>query len=150
MVKYTDVDAMLRDGIVKKLETPLPNCVEIMKREFVEYVVGECVTCNYPVFEMYSNPRKAMQGGFISAAFDNTFGLLVYLITGQIEMASLDLCINYHCPIYENDVLTVTTHIKSRGKRIIHQVGDAYDSKRQLIASGTSSIYLPRKERREE
>ncbi len=145
MTRYTDLDAMLRDGVVRQIDFPPPSCVEIMKREFVEYVVGESATCRYPVFEMYSNPRKAMQGGFISAAFDNTFGMLVYFVTQQIEMASLDLNIKYHRPIFENDVLTVKVRLKSQGNAIIHLDGDAYDEAKRLIASGTTSIYMMQK-----
>lgn len=145
MVRYTDLEALLRDGVVKKPETSPPNCVEIMKREFVEYVVGESATCRYPVLAMYSNPRKAMQGGFISAAFDNTFGMLVYFVTQQIEMASLDLNIKYHRPIFENDILTIKVRLKSRGNAIIHLDGDAYDEAGRLIASGNTSIYMMQK-----
>lgn len=61
MIVYTDLDKMLADGIME--ERPEPNCVKIMQREFVEYVVGKSVTCAFPVLELYSNPRKSMQGG---------------------------------------------------------------------------------------
>lgn len=143
MKRYTSLEALIADGII--IEDVSPNCVETMQREFVEYIVGESLTCNYPVLEMFSNPRKGMQGGFISAAFDNTFGILVYFVTGQMEMSTIDLCINFHRPIFVNDILTVTTHIKARGKTIVQLVGNAYDSKKQLIASGTTTIYLARK-----
>jgi uncharacterized protein (TIGR00369 family) len=140
VVKYTDFESMVKDGIMKVVDSP--NCVELMKREFIEYIVGESVTCAYPVLEIYSNPRKAMQGGFISAAFDNTFGALVYLETKKIEMATIDLSVNYHKPIFENDKLIVAVNIKSLGKTIIHLTGEAYNNEKNLIATATTNIMI--------
>lgn len=140
MTIYTDLEKMMADGIVG--ERTEPNCVTIMQREFVEYVVGKSVTYEFPVLEFYSNPRKSMQGGFIGAAFDNTFGTLVYLVTKRLNMATIDMKITYHKPIYENDRLVVTVHLKSLGKTIIHLVGEAFDSLGNLIASATTNFTL--------
>jgi uncharacterized protein (TIGR00369 family) len=140
MAKYTDYKSMITDGILKVVVNP--NCAEMMKQEFVEYVEGESLTYNYPVMEMYSNPRKSMQGGFISAAFDNTYGPFVVLVTGMISFTTLDLYVNYHKPIYEDDTLTVIASIKSQGKTIIHLVAEAFNKEKELIASSTSKIFL--------
>lgn len=118
------------------------NCVEIMKQEVIEYIEGESLTCTYPVQEIFSNPRNSMQGGFISAAFDNCFGSLVYFTTGTLNFATVDMDVNYHRPIYINDTLTITVYLKSLGKTIIHLIGEAFDSDKRLIASGTTNIYL--------
>jgi len=140
MTVYTDLELMLADGIME--ERPEPNCVKIMQREFIEYVVGKSVTCAFPVLDIYSNPRKSMQGGFIGAAFDNTFGTLVYLTTKSLSMATIDMNVTYHRPIYENDRLIVTVFLRSVGKTIIHLVGEAYDSAGNLIASGITNITI--------
>jgi Uncharacterized protein, possibly involved in aromatic compounds catabolism len=140
MTVYTDLEKMMVDGIVERRQEP--NCASIMQREFVEYVVGKSVTCVFPVLELYSNPRKSMQGGFIGAAFDNTFGTLVYLATKKINMATIDMNITFHKPIYENDRLSITVHIKSLGKTIIHLTGEAFDSLGNLIASANTNITL--------
>jgi acyl-coenzyme A thioesterase PaaI-like protein len=83
-----------------------------------------------------------MQGGFIAAAFDNAFGALVYLTTGQLDMASVDLHVNYQRPIFENDLLTVTVFQKSKGKTVVHASGEAYDQSGCLIATATTNIML--------
>ena len=144
MIRYTDLQSMIEAGIIEKNRSP-SNCVVLMEREFIEYVVGESATYAYPVLEIFSNPRKAMQGGFIAAAFDNTFGGLVYLATKHIEMATIDLSVNYHKPIFENDQLTITAYLKSPGKTIIHLIGEAFNSKKELIATATTNILLLRK-----
>ncbi len=137
---YTDMQALVADGFVK--EGDRAQCTQVMQQEIVEYVVGESLTCAYPVLEIYSNPRRAMQGGFIAAAFDNTFGALVYFTTKRLDMATIDMDINYHKPIYENDELSVKVEIKSLGKSIVHLLGEAYDSQKNLVATATTNIYL--------
>ncbi|HWP97859.1 MAG TPA: PaaI family thioesterase [Syntrophomonadaceae bacterium] len=141
MERYTDIEALRA-----RFPIPTANCKETMQPEFVEYVEGESLTYNYPVLEIYSNPRKSMQGGFIGAAFDNTFGGLVILSTGRYEIATVDLCVSYHCPIFENDVMMVRVNMKSLGKTIAYLTGEAFDSRGRLIASATTNIMLLEKE----
>ena len=140
MAKYTDYESLIADGILKVAVNP--SCSATMKQEFVEYVEGESLTCNYPVMEMYSNPRKSMQGGFIAAAFDNTYGPLVVLLSGGINFVNLDLSVNYHKPIYENDTLSVIASVKSKGKTILNLVAEAFNMEKELIASSTTKIFL--------
>ncbi len=140
MTKYTSLESMVAAGILQPLENP--NCVETMQREFIEYIPGASLVCAYPVLKIYSNPRKAMQGGFIAAAFDNTFGALVYLTTQKINMATIDMSINYHKPIFENDKLEVTVNLKSLGRTIVNLVGEAYDKEKNLIATATTNMIL--------
>ena len=118
------------------------NCRDTMQPQFVEYVEGESFTYNYPVLEMYLNPRRSMQGGFIAAAFDNAFGALVYLTTGQLEMASVDIHVNYQRPIFENDLLTVKVFLKAKGRNIVHVTGEAYDQSSVLIATASTNIMI--------
>lgn len=137
---YSDLQSLLADGLVR--EGSRPQCVLTMQPEFMEYVTGESITYAYPVLAMYANPRQTMQGGFMAAAFDNAFGALVSLITRSMDMASIDLEINYHRPILVGDKLIVKVFIKSLGKTIVHLVGEAHDSQQNLISSATSNIYL--------
>lgn len=140
MTVYTSLESMCAEGIVE--ERKEPNCVKVMQGEFLEYVVGKSVTCIYPALEIFSNPSKAMQGGFIGAAFDNTFGTLVFLATKKINMATIDMNVTYHKPIYENDRLTVTVYLRSLGRTLVHLVGESYDTEKNLIASATTTIIL--------
>jgi acyl-coenzyme A thioesterase PaaI-like protein len=141
MVKYNDLESMIKDGIIGK-DRAQPNCVTLMQQEFVEYVVGERLTHAYPVLDIFSNPRGGMQGGFISAAFDNTFGAMVVLLINHLEIVTVDLNVNFHKPIYLNDKLIVTAYIKSQGNTRIHLIGDAYDGNKNLIATATANFYI--------
>lgn len=47
------------------------------------------VTAVIPVIESYCNPAGSMQGGFISAAFDNAFGPLCVAATSATKLTTL-------------------------------------------------------------
>ncbi|MDD2619515.1 MAG: PaaI family thioesterase [Syntrophomonadaceae bacterium] len=142
MQRYTDFESLLAARKVNKSDIVPPNCVKTMESEFVEYLVGKSITYDYPALEIFSNPRKAMQGGFIAAAFDNTFGSLTFLLTGKMEMATIDLSVSYHKPIFENDILRTTAILQSKGKTIVSLRGEAFDRNNNLIATSTTNIIL--------
>ena len=140
MARFTSIEQM-----AQKYQFPAvkhPQCREVMQPEFVEYVEGESLTYKFPVLEMYANPRNSMQGGFIGAAFDNTFGGLVYLLTGRLEMASIDMYVNFHRPIFVGDHLYTKAVLKSKGRTVVHMLGESYDSKERLVATATTNIML--------
>jgi len=140
MTRYMSLESILDAGIVDKNFNP--TCVEVMKLKFVEYVVGESLTCTFPVLPMYSNPRRVMQGGFIAAAFDNTFGTLIYFATKRDLVATIDLDVNFQNPIYENDTLFIKVYLKKLGKTMVYLMGEAFDSKNTLIATSTTNVML--------
>jgi len=57
-----------------------PNCFNFMQGQIIEFS-GERMTIAFPVLESYLNPGGSMQGGFITAAFDNVFGPLCQAAT---------------------------------------------------------------------
>lgn len=131
-------------------ESPLQNrlkdianpCAQLMQPQFIEYVENESITYAFPVLDIYLNPWKCMQGGFISAAFDNAFGALAILATGKFEISSIDLNLNYHRPILADDTLRVKVYLKSTGRNIISLWGESFDSCDRLIATATSKIII--------
>ncbi len=118
------------------------NCVATMQPEYVSYKPGESVTFKFPILEMFLNPRRSMQGGFVGAAFDNVFGILVLLETKRKEMATIDLSVNYIKPIFVGDELYITTYIKSKGNTICSLYGEAKNKEGKLIATSTTNIML--------
>ncbi len=118
------------------------NCVVTMQPEHVSYTPGDCLTLKFPILDMFLNPRKSMQGGFVSAAFDNVFGILVLLETKRKEMATIDLSVNYIKPIFVGDELYITTYIKSKGNTVCSLYGEAKNKEGKLIATSTTNIML--------
>ncbi|MEQ8200323.1 MAG: PaaI family thioesterase [Syntrophomonadaceae bacterium] len=140
MAKYAD-----SESIGKKLVQPrvIPKCWHFMQPEFVEYVEGESLTLEFPVLEVYSNPRGTMQGGFMTAAFDNTFGALLQMETRRRDMASIDIHMNFQRPIFVGDILVVRAQVKTIGQTLAHLYGEGFDkSQGRLTATAVSNLML--------
>lgn len=127
----------------KILKTKHANCFEVMKPKIMEYVHKESLTIAFPVLEEYLNPDGRMQGGFITAAFDNTFGALCFYEVKDLALpATIDISTSYQRPIFMGDELIITVHIKSIGNTIVHMIGDARNREGKLVATSTTNIML--------
>lgn len=116
-----------------------PNCSVLMGGKYVDYDSRVMLTIAFPVRKEYLNPVKAMQGGFITAAFDNVFGPLSYL-AARTPCTTLDLHTNYIRSINAGDTLTVTARVVSRGLSAMHLSAEAVNGKGKLIATCTSHM----------
>lgn len=112
----------------------LPPCVEILRGLPVEVVPDQRVTHVFPVLEQFTNVTGSMQGGFITAAFDNVFGHLGYLIAAGQQIASLNISTTYTRPVFPGDELRITVSLKHRGKTIAYMEGEAVNSQGKIIA----------------
>lgn len=117
-----------------ELGTP-PPCYLHMKAELIEYDPEGGLTVAFPVVQSYLNPAGTMQGGFITAAFDNVFGPLCYLATGTRASAMLDINNSYHRPAFAGDLLTISARVKTKGRTVVHMQGEAYNQENKLVAS---------------
>ncbi|MDD8018193.1 MAG: PaaI family thioesterase [Bacteroidota bacterium] len=116
-----------------------PNCSLFMKGEYVDYESRVMLKIAFPVENNYLNPMLVMQGGFITAAFDNVFGPLSYL-AARTPCTTLDLHTNYIRPITVGDILIITARVISRGQSALHLSAEALNSKGKLIATCTSNM----------
>ena len=132
-------DEFSRLGAMSPSAALPPNCAVMMKGKYVGYESRMMLAIAFPVLEEYLNPMKAMQGGFITAAFDNVFGPLSYL-AARTPCTTLDLHTNYIRSIAAGDTLTVTARVVSRGLSAMHMSGDAVNGKGKLIATCTSHM----------
>ncbi len=134
----------LEDNLSQYLftEVPRPNCAEMVEGDFIEYIPGQRLTVAFPVKPEYLNPAHTMQGGIISAAFDNVFGPLCLLVTGTPRSTTIDINTSYHRPIMEGDTLTVIAKVTTRGRTRVFMAGEAYNTLGQLIATSTTNYIM--------
>lgn len=116
-----------------------PNCSVFMKGEYLDYDSRVMLKIAFPVLEEYLNPMNVMQGGLITAAFDNVFGPLSYL-AARTPCTTLDLHTNYIRPINAGDTLIVTARVISRGLSAMHLSAEAVNGKGKLIATCSSHM----------
>lgn len=118
-----------------------PNCFVLMKPEYLEYESRMMLKISFPVEKEYLNPMLGMQGGIISAAFDNVFGPLSYL-AARTPCTTLDLHTNYIRLITEKDTLIVTARVVSRGQSTMHLSAEATNLKDKLIATCSTHMMI--------
>lgn len=116
-----------------------PNCFTFMQGNMLDFNMNERLTISFPVREDYLNPAGSMQGGFITAAFDNVFGPLCQAVTGTKATTTVDLYTNYHRPIFAGDELIITAEVKVKGRTKIHMVAEAHNREHKLIATASTN-----------
>ncbi|MBM4162033.1 MAG: PaaI family thioesterase [Ignavibacteria bacterium] len=120
-----------------------PNCFVSMKAEFVRYVSRTSLTVSFPVLEESLNPLRKMQGGILSAAFDNTFGPLSYL-AARCPCATLDLHTQFIRPVDAGDTITVTARVLSQGPDTLFLSAEAVNRRKKLVATCCANMIILR------
>ncbi|MEA1962017.1 MAG: PaaI family thioesterase [Bacillota bacterium] len=121
-----------------------PPCFLSMQGRMIEYVPEKSLKVAFPVLESYLNPAGSMQGGFITAAFDNVFGPLSHAVMKSLT-ATIDIHTSYHRPIFAGDELVIKATVTSAGKTVVHMHAEALNAENRLIASATTDyVYLKR------
>ncbi len=122
-----------------------PECFAMMKAEYIDYESRMMLKISFPVLPEYLNPMKSMQGGFISAAFDNVIGPLSYL-SARASCVSLDMHTNFIRPIYAGYLLTITARVVIRGRSTMNIAAEGVNGKGKLVASCSSHLIIVKKE----
>lgn len=117
-----------------------PPCAELLHSVPVEIVAGERVSHVFPVIEQFSNVVGSMQGGLITAAFDNVFGHLGYTMSNGRQIATLDISTTYIRPIFPGDQLKISVTAKHHGKTVAYMEGEAVNSQGQTIACAQTHV----------
>ena len=121
----------------------LPNCFRFMKGEFLDYRSREMLKVRFPVQEEMLNPVLRMQGGFITAAFDNVFGPLSYAAARAL-CSTIDIQTQFLRGIEAGDSLTVEGRVVTRGSATMHLVADGFNGKGKLVATCTANMIIHR------
>jgi uncharacterized protein (TIGR00369 family) len=112
-----------------------------MKGEFLKYESRTSLKVAFPVLEESLNPLRRMQGGFITAAFDNTFGPLSYL-AARCPCITLDLHTQFVRAVSAGDTLTVIANVVSRSATTMYLSAMAFNASEKLIATCSANMLL--------
>jgi len=107
-----------------------PPCFTSMQGEFLEYESRKKLKVSFPV-----------QGGFLTAAFDNVFGPLSYL-AARNPCITLDIHTQFFRGLDAGDTLTITAEVVARGQGSISMTAEAYNSVNKLVASSTTNLLI--------
>jgi uncharacterized protein (TIGR00369 family) len=121
----------------------MPNCFRFMDGEFLDYHAREMLKVRFPVKGEMLNPVMRMQGGFITAAFDNVFGPLSY-VAARALCSTVDIQTHFLRGIEAGDFLTIQGRVVSRGTTIMHLTAEAFNGKGKLVATSTANMIIHR------
>lgn len=123
-----------------------PPCFTFMEGAMVGVEGERTLIVKFPVKPEYCNPAGSMQGGFITAAFDNVFGPLSHLVFKTLT-TTVNINTTYHRPVFPGDHLTIKAWAQTKGRTITHMLAEAYNDAGKLVASADCNyVSLPARE----
>jgi len=119
-----------------------PPAFDAMKGEFIAFdVEKETFTNKFPVLKEHLNPYGYMQGGFISAAIDNTIGPLSLLVSSPNFTRSME--IKYGKVISPSfDYIYVTARFIKKKKRQLFFEAIVANSDGEKLVSAKSTHWI--------
>ncbi len=111
-----------------------PPCYQEMSPEVVAYEAeAGRLTLRFPVEERWLNPAGVMQGGFLNAAVDNTFGPLSYLVASP--SATTHMHTTFIRPVTREDgYIEVTARVVAQTRQQIHLAAEVRNPRGKLVA----------------
>ncbi len=119
-----------------------PKVFRDMQGRFLAHEKGRSLRAAFPVLERYEGPSGVMQGGMVTAAFDNVYGPLSYLLTASYCITT-NLSTSFVRPITRQDgELIVEVGLIERTKQFLLLDGRALTPQGKLIAHSTSQWFV--------
>ncbi|MEU7143544.1 PaaI family thioesterase [Nocardia sp. NPDC046473] len=122
------------------LQLPPPSAKD-MDMQFEEYVPGKSLTATAAAPPQYANAVGLVQGGFISAMFDNLIGPLSYL-TARGPATTLELTTHFMRQTFPGQRLRLTATVRKAGRTAIYIDADAYTEDNKLVATARSTVQV--------
>ncbi|WP_067651239.1 PaaI family thioesterase [Nocardia harenae] len=123
-----------------ELELPPPSAKAFDLR-FVEYVPGRSLTATAAVSKQFANAVGLLQGGFLSAMFDNLIGPLSYL-TARGPTTTLELTTHFLRPVFPGEQLRLQAAVRKAGSTTIFIGAEAHNAKDKLVATAVSTVQV--------
>lgn len=123
------------------IEIP-PKVFRDMHGEFIEYVRNKSLRASFPMLERYAGPIGMVQGGIITAAFDNVFGPLSYLVAKR-PCATTSLYITFLRPVpASHEHLTVEARVEGRSRHVLFMKAEAFNKRGKLVATASTTLAI--------
>lgn len=129
-------------GFGIRVQVP-PESFLDMEGQFEEYEKNKRLVVSFPVKANQTNPIGMMQGGYIAAAFDNTFGPLSYLIAKR-PCVTMDMSQQYIRSVETGQRVRVEAKVIAKGFSSIHMNAEMYSEKGKLLATANTNCLLLR------
>lgn len=114
-----------------------PNCSYELQGDFVEYVPRKKLVAVFPTQEKHTNPMGNLQGGILTALFDDTVGPLSYLVA-RAPAVTTNLQVNFIRGVKPPVQITISAEVISVSTKSMIFQAEARDPKGRLVATMTS------------
>lgn len=124
-----------------------PHVTLELQGEVIEYISKKELKMRFPVQEKHTNPLGNLQGGILSAMFDDVFGPLTYVSAGK-PVLTLSLQITFIRGISPGDTIDIHAEVLSRGLTAMFLSAKAFNQNGKLVATAESQnqiLNLPKK-----
>lgn len=118
-----------------------PPCFDFLGTTIEFYEHRKSLICSFAVRQEWCNPAGGMQGGLITAAFDNVMGPLSYLAARK-PCTTVDLNTQYLRPILPGDTLCITARVEILSPQIVYMTGEAVNSRGKRIATANTNLVV--------
>lgn len=143
---FAAVHAQSPPGVT--LEIP-PKVFRDMHGELIDYVRNVSLRASFPAFERYAGPTGMVQGGIISAMFDNSFGPFSYLVAKK-PCATITLDVHFMRPApVDGERLTVDVYLRTKSRTVLFMDGEMTNQRGKTVARATTTLAILRPPTRE-
>jgi uncharacterized protein (TIGR00369 family) len=122
------------------LQLPPPSAKD-MDMQFEEYVPAKSLTATVAAPPQYANAVGILQGGFLSAMFDNLIGPLSYL-TARGPTTTLELTTHFMRTAFPGQRLRLTAVVRKAGRTAIYIAAEAHSEDNKLVATAMSTMQV--------
>jgi uncharacterized protein (TIGR00369 family) len=112
-----------------------------MDMQFEEYVPAKSLTATVAAPPQYANAVGILQGGFLSAMFDNLIGPLSYL-TARGPTTTLELTTHFMRTAFPGQRLRLTAVVRKAGRTAIYIAAEAHSEDNKLVATAMSTMQV--------
>jgi len=123
-----------------ELQLPPPSSTTLDIR-YEEYVPARSLKATVVVSERFANAVGLLQGGFLSAMFDNLIGPLSYL-TARGPTTSLELSTHFLRSVFPGSKLTLDAVVRRAGRTAIYIAAEAHNEDGKLVATAMSTVQV--------
>ena len=114
-----------------------PKSFTTLEGKIIAYAHKRRITALFPIYDDYCNPTGSVQGGYIAAFFDNTFGPLSYLVALK-PVVTLNMYISFLRPLVPPGSVRVEAVLVSRGGVHMSMRAQASDDRNKIVATAES------------
>lgn len=129
---------VLPEGV--KYKIPAPS-LKIFNGEFIDYVSREEIVISFCADSIYSNPQGTLQGGFITACFDDAFGPLG-MVGSRHPMVTIDINIQFVRAIKLEEKFFIKARVVSLAHTTMYMEAEALSIRGKLLAKASSNILI--------